>query len=108
MTRSLIAVALFVLASYGFMEAWPLIAGPALSIESPQDGTPFPGGIVTVKGTASRIAMLTLDGAPLLREENGSFGATLTFPRGGSILTFIATDRFGRRITTTRSIFVPE
>ncbi|MHB8914087.1 MAG: hypothetical protein ACYC4I_03730 [Minisyncoccota bacterium] len=107
MTRILIAIILFALVGYGLTEAWPLLAGPSLSVESPQNNASFPGGIVSVRGESSRIALLTLDGAPVLHEENGAFSSTLTFPRGGSILTFVATDRFGRRITATRSIFVP-
>jgi len=107
MTRHLIIVVLFAIAGYGLIEAWPLIIGPTLSVSSPRDNTPFPSGTVTVGGKASRVALLTLDGAPLLHDEQGNFSTTLTFPRGGSILTFVATDRFGRRITTTRTIFVP-
>ena len=107
MTRTLITVVLVILVGYGFIEAWPLIAGPTLTIESPSDNSAFPGGIVEVQGKAGRIALLTLDGAPMLHEANGTFSSTLTFPHGGSILTFIATDRFGRQITTTRNIFVP-
>ncbi len=107
MTRYLIAVALFLLAAYGLVEAWPLIAGPSLSVESPRDGAPFPDGIVVARGSAARIAKLTLNGHSLLHDETGSFSSTLTFPQGGSILTFVATDRFGRSITTTRTIFVP-
>lgn len=107
MIRSLIGIVLFTLVSYGFFEAWPLLAGPTLSIESPQDNISVPGGIVTVSGKATRIALLTLDGAQVLHDQNGSFTTTLTFPRGGSLLTFVATDRFGRHITTTRSVFVP-
>ena len=107
MTRYLLVAVLLALASYGLVEAWPLLAGPSLSVTSPQDGAAFPGGIVTVSGKASRIALLTLDGAPLLHGEDGTFSSTLTFPQGGSILTFVATDQFGRRITTTRSIFIP-
>ena len=108
MTRSLLALVLTILAGYGLIEAWPLIAGPSLAIATPQNGESFPGGIVTVRGSASRIALLTLDGAPVLHDENGTFSPTLTFPRGASLLTFDATDRFGRHIITTRSIFVPD
>jgi hypothetical protein len=107
MTRYLIALVLFILVSYGLFEAWPLIVGPSLSIESPQNEQTYPDGIVTVKGRALRIAMLTLDGASVLHDKDGSFSSTLTFPRGESILTFVATDRFGRRVSATRSIFVP-
>ena len=108
MTRYLIAAVLIILAGYGLVEAWPLLAGPALSIASPLDNETFPNGVVTVRGTALRIAALTLDGAPVLHDEDGAFSLTLTFPRGASILTFVATDRFGRHVTVTRTIFVPD
>lgn len=107
MTKYLTFGVLTLLIGYGGMEAWPLIAGPSLSIASPTDNAPFPSGIVSVRGKASRAAELTLNGTPVLREENGDFSSTLTFPRGGSLLTFVATDRFGRSVTATRSVFVP-
>ena len=107
MTRYLIIgiVALFIV--YGFIEALPLIQGPALTIASPVDNAAIDGGIVTVSGQVARVALFTLDGAPLLHDQNGNFSSTLTFPRGGSILTFVVADRFGRTITATRTIFVP-
>ncbi len=107
MTRYFILAVLCVLAGYGLVEARPVIVGPALSITSPADNAVFSNGIVTVSGRAARAAVLTLNGATLLHEEDGSFSSVLTLPRGGSILTLAATDRFGRRITTTRAVFVP-
>jgi len=107
LTRYLIFAVLIILVGYGCTEAWPLIAGPSLSVDSPLNNATFPEGIVTVRGKAVRAAQLTLNGAPVLHEENGNFSSTLTFPRGSSILTFVATDRFGRQSATTRTIFVP-
>ncbi len=107
MTRYLMAFVLLVVVSYGLLEAWPLLAGPSLSILSPVENAAYPSGIVSIRGTAARAAVLTLDGAPVLHDQEGGFSSTLTFPRGGSILTFVATDRFGRTVTATRSIFVP-
>lgn len=107
MTNHLIAAALLLLAGYGLVEAWPLLAGPSLYISSPTENAPYPGGIVSIRGSAPRAAALSLNGAPLLHDRDGGFSSTLTFPRGGSILTFVATDRFGRAVTETRSIFVP-
>ena len=106
-TRLLIA--LFVaLAIYGGIEAWPLIAGPSISISTPADYATLPqDGIVTIRGNAARTDKLTLDGAPVDHEENGDFSITLTLPRGGSILTMTAADRFGRQVSTNRSVFVP-
>lgn len=107
MIKYLIGAVLLVALGYGLFEAWPLLAGPSLAIENPADNATFPGGIVTVRGRTARAALLTLDGAPLSHDQDGTFSSTLTFPRGGSILTFVATDRFGRTVTATRSIFVP-
>lgn len=99
-------IVLFILASYGFHEAWPLMKGPTLSIDLINNESSS-SGIVTIEGRATRTALLTLNGAPILRKKDGSFSTILTFPRGGSILTFRATDRFGRTLTSARSIFVP-
>jgi hypothetical protein len=107
MTRTLIATVLLILFLYGCVEAWPLIAGPGLRIDSPAENATVQDGIVSVSGRAARATTVTLDGLPLLHDQNGDFSSTLTFPRGGSILTFVATDRFGRKVTETRSIFVP-
>lgn len=107
MTHYLIMFVLVVLFGYGFIEAWPLLAGPFLSIASPTQNAPYPDGIVSIRGNAARAAQLTLNGASVLHDQNGGFSSTLTFPRGGSILTFVATDRFGRTVTATRNIFVP-
>jgi hypothetical protein len=108
MLRFLIALALLLVLSYGLIEAWPLIQGPALTIDSPVDQGVYPGGSVTIRGHASRIADLTLNGATVIHDTQGTFDTTLTFPRGGSILTFVATDRFGRRLTLTRSVYIPD
>jgi hypothetical protein len=107
MTRYLIGAVLLALIVYGFIEAWPLIAGPSLSIANPVANMSVQDGIVKVEGRATRATSITLNGIPLLHDQNGHFSSTLTFPRGGSILTLTATDRFGRTITATRSVFVP-
>lgn len=107
MTRLLIGLVLASLAAYGLWEAYPLLAGPALSVAEPVQGASYPGGVATISGRASRAATLTLDGAPLLADQSGRFLATLAFPAGGSILTFTATDRFGRRVSKERLIYVP-
>jgi hypothetical protein len=108
MTNYLTLGIVVLLLGYGCVEAFPLVAGPTLAITSPTHNAPFPSGIVSIRGKAARAAELTLDGTPVLREENGDFSSTLTFPHGGSLLTFVATDRFGRSVTVTRNVFVPD
>ena len=108
MIKYLISAVLLISIGYGLIEAWPLIVGPSLRITSPESNTIFSkDGIVSIAGTATHAATLTLNGALLLYDQNGDFSSIRTFPRGGSILTFVATDRFGRTVATTRSIFIP-
>lgn len=104
--KYLTIVVLCAIALYGLMEAWPLLRGPSLFITSPMDNVAIPDGIVTISGNATRAAVLTLNGASILHEENGDFLSTLTLPHGGSILTIVAIDRFGRSVTATRTVFV--
>lgn len=106
MIKYLIGAVLLVSIGYGTLEAWPLIVGPKLIIDSPTNNESFPLGMVRVGGEALRATELTVNGAALLYDQDGGFSSTLTFPRGGSILTFVATDRFGRTVTATRNIFV--
>ncbi len=107
MFRYVLAILLVGVLTYGLVKAWPLIVGPSLVIISPIDYASYPSGIVSVSGIARRSAELTVNGAPVLRAEDGAFTTVLTFPRGGSILTFTAIDRFGRTVTAVRNIFVP-
>ena len=107
MTKLLLSLVLVAFAAYGLVEAWPILSGPSLSVTAPLDGASVQGGIVSVRGSVAHVALLTLDGAPVLRDEEGRFSSTLTLPRGTSILTFMAADRFGRHVTATRTVFIP-
>lgn len=107
MTKHLLGVILSIGLLYGFIEAWPLVMGPRISIESPFENQSVEGGILEIHGSADRVAHLSVNGTPLQYDQNGGFSSTLTFPRGGSILIFTAADRFGRTVATIRHIFVP-
>jgi len=107
MTRQVTVGLLTLLALYGLVEAWPLIRGPKLLIESPADHATIEGNVLTVRGRALRAAIFTINGSPVLYDQEGDFSSTMTFPPGGSILTLRASDRFGRTVSQTRTIFIP-
>jgi len=106
-TRTLLAGALCALLIYGFIEIRPLLVGPVLSVRTPTSGAHYTDGIVTIAGNAQRATSLTLDGSPILPDQDGRFERSLAFPRGTSILTLAALDRFGRKVSVTRTIYVP-
>ena len=106
MIRAAIAIVLLLLLIYGVREAYPLLAGPEIRIDAPQERQAIPSGEVLVSGVASRTETLYLNGGPLLIDQDGNFSTSLTLPQGGAILSLTATDRFGRTRTMTRTIYI--
>ena len=107
LARILVIVIVIGALGYGFLKAWPFLAGPAITLASPEDGASALAGIVVVAGIASRAESLSVNEKVVLMHENGSFQTTLVLPRGGAILSVTATDRFGRTITKRMTVFVP-
>jgi len=106
--KGIIALVLLALVGYGLLEARNLITGPSLDIVSPISYTSFPDGFVEISGTAKNTEEVRLNGGLLTIDETGAFSKTLLLARGGSgILSFTATDRFGRTVTQQRTIYIP-
>lgn len=105
--RFLLAGALMALVAYGLIEAHALLSGPTLFVDTPIDGEQYLDGLVPIQGTMQYGVSLMLNGAALLPNQDGRFETVLAFSSGSSILTLVATDRFGRRVTKTRTIYVP-
>lgn len=106
-TRSLVVLTLALSVGYGLVEAHPLIVGPTLTLTSPTDFASYSDDTVAISGTAQRVTSLSLNGSPILPHKDGTFSTSFTYPSGGTILTFVAKDRFGRKITQTKTIYIP-
>lgn len=107
MLRGGILLVLLLLTAYGGVKAFPLLAGPELTLTSPADGQGLSDNFVTVSGIAAHTENLSMNGAPLLIDAKGHFSTVLVLPHGGAILSLTATDRFGKSETVRRTIFVP-
>lgn len=107
MIRIGIFAALLMLGGYSIVQAWPLISGPSITIDSPLPESRSLDAFITISGTAHHTESLYLNGGPLLIDENGRFEKTLVLAPGGAILSLTAADRFGRSATERRQILVP-
>lgn len=105
--RTIIAVVLLLLVGYGFIEARHLLKGPDILVDIPSNYTTFEDGFVPVSGTTKNTETLVINGGLLPIDEAGKFQKTLVFPKGSSILSLTATDRFGRQTTEQRTLFIP-
>lgn len=72
-----------------------LISGPQLQLlEEPS--TEQADRIVTLKGAASNITELYLNGRPIVTNEDGQFEETVVLENGYSVFRIDAVDRYGR------------
>jgi hypothetical protein len=106
MVRYAVGILLVALVLYGGAKAWPLIRGPFIAIDIPNDYTSSTDGFITLSGVAHNTEALFLNGGPLLIDPEGRFEKTLLLPKGGAILTLTATDRFERTTTERRTVYI--
>ncbi|HEX5774380.1 MAG TPA: hypothetical protein VFY28_00240 [Candidatus Paceibacterota bacterium] len=107
MTRLGAATVLVLLLGYGFVKATPLLAGPAIRLDTPLPYAAVPGGEVTIAGQARNTGTLMMNGGVLLIDEDGHFSTALTLPAGSAILSLTAEDRFGRSVTKQVTVYTP-
>ncbi len=102
--RVLLSFTLLALLVYGVFGAWPLIVGPDISLTSPKSALST-DGFFSVAGNAKHAETLYMNGVLVLLDTEGNFSKELLLPKGGSILTLVATDRFGRSVSETRTLY---
>lgn len=83
---------------YVVFQSRHLISGPSITLERD-----FPATIatssVTIRGTATNIITLSLNGRPIFTTDEGVFEEVVVFPVGYTIVAIEAADRYG---ATTR------
>lgn len=91
----LISAVVGAMSAYALFQARHIIDGPLVSLRDElahlqQSPT------VTLAGTAENITALTLNGRTIYTDDQGNFTETLVLPRGYTIVTLTAEDRYGR------------
>jgi len=86
---------------YAHFQSRELVLGPRISFESPESGGVVSESVVTITGSAERIAFIRLNGRQIFTDESGVFKEKLPLLPGHNIMELRATDRFGR-ITTEK------
>ncbi len=95
------AIALLFILGYALFAAYPYLSGPSLSVSMSQKD-----GLAVVYGETTRVSYLTLNGAEIPVDEDGSFSSTRAYPSGYTAVTAVGRDRFGRTITKTLTFVV--
>jgi hypothetical protein len=88
---------------YVLWQARFMIIGPTLTLttEPPRVSNER---IITLSGTASNIARITLNGRQIFTDPAGHFAEDLVLENGYTIATLAATDRYGRTTQLSRQV----
>jgi hypothetical protein len=86
---------------YGGFRAYPLVAGPAITIYSPQDGDQVSSSTFQISGKVSRVNEITIQGRPITIDTEGHFIETLVSHAPYTIIVVVATDQYGATVTKT-------
>ncbi|PSO46395.1 MAG: hypothetical protein BRC24_02205 [Parcubacteria group bacterium SW_4_46_8] len=86
---------------FAYYQSAALIRGPVVVITAPTNGKTFTSAPVTVKGTASHISYLSLNGRQIFTDTDGVFAERLLLAPGYNIITITAEDKFDRTRTKT-------
>jgi hypothetical protein len=86
---------------YGAFRAYPLVAGPSITIYSPADGEYVASTTFEISGLIKRANTITLQGKPITIDTEGHFKETLVAQAPYTILVLVAQDSYGEIVSKT-------
>jgi hypothetical protein len=98
-------VLVLVLIGYSGFTAKRIFEGPKIVIEVPADGATISTSLIEVRGTTKNALSLTLDGRLIAIDTTGRFDEQLLLSYGYNIIELVATDRAGKSIKKTVTLF---
>lgn len=100
----LVGILVLTALSYGFFRAYPLLAGPNITVDSPKDGENVASTTFQISGTALRAKEITIQGRPITTDTDGKFNEILVPQYPYTIIVLTAKDSYGN--IETRSLRV--
>lgn len=86
---------------YGAFRAYPLLAGPSITVYTPTDGDYVASTTFEISGLIKRAAVITLQGKPITIDTEGHFTETLVAQAPYTILVLVAKDPYGVTVSKT-------
>ncbi|MEI7512060.1 MAG: helix-turn-helix domain-containing protein [Candidatus Uhrbacteria bacterium] len=88
-----------VLGAYVYTQARAMSVAPPLSIESPVDGAHVQDPAIVVRGFTAAGSSVTVNGAPAVVGDDGSFEERMNIPRGATVIRIVSRRRHGSEST---------
>ena len=90
---------------YSGFTAKRIFEGPRIALEAPIDGATMSTSLVEIRGVARNALSLTLDGRLIAIDTTGRFQEQLLLSYGYNIIELVATDRAGKAVKKTVTLF---
>lgn len=94
---ALIVITIF----YGLWRAYPLLAGPHITINTPKDGSMVASTTFVISGKVSRVKNIEIQGRPIPIDKDGNFSEILVASFPYTIITISATDFYAKTLVKT-------
>jgi hypothetical protein len=91
-------------ALYGAWRAYPLVAGPHITITTPQDNATVSSSTFTISGRVTRVKNISIQGRPIPIDKKGNFNEILVAQAPYTIIVLNATDFYNKSITKTMRV----
>jgi hypothetical protein len=86
---------------YGGWRAYPLIAGPHITINSPSDGETVSSTTFQISGRVSRVKNIEIQGRPIPIDKDGNFTEILVAQAPYTNIIIYATDFYDKTVLKT-------
>lgn len=96
----LVIIAIF----YGGWRAYPLVAGPHITIVSPEDGAIVASSSFSLVGKVSRVKNISIQGRSIPIDKSGNFNEILVAQAPYTLIVMTATDFYNKSITKTMRV----
>lgn len=98
-------IAIIAVVSYVFFNSRVFIAGPKISVSSPENGSSTDKNIVEIIGNTENTSAISINDRPILIDESGNFKESLLLVPGYNIIMIEAQDKFDRHISERLDLF---
>ncbi|MDO8520826.1 MAG: hypothetical protein Q7S52_01810 [bacterium] len=92
----LVGIFIGVIVFYSYYQSRAIIAGPVITIETPETGVVATTSFIAVKGSVAHATVITLQGRPIFIDLKGQFSEQLLLMNGYNIIELTAKDNEGR------------
>lgn len=91
-----------------YVNARPYLSGPKIELEAPENYQTFTEPLISVVGTTTRVANLSLNDKPIVITDKGLFSERMLLSPGYNVMELRAEDRFGREVILIRELVLIE